>query len=198
MKKLILPFLLTFLIPVKAQETRNDVLQALENNQKLNSTETATLTTASRLFKDRDDLTSVIVVIPSGAIVNVTGRDDEFLYVIFEGDEGYINASHARINKPAVAVQPATQEIADRSTVPPPRMTRLGYLENKYGIRTGRRINEGKIWKGMSAEMVKDSWGSPQKITRNISGNIIKEEWFYKNTWLYIQNSVLAEWGPVK
>ena len=60
------------------------------------------------------------------------------------------------------------------------------------------RLYAGKIWKGMNSEMVKDSWGAAEKINRVISGNIIKEEWIYKNTWLYFENNTLLEWGPVK
>ncbi len=50
----------------------------------------------------------------------------------------------------------------------------------------------------MNSEMVKDSWGTAEKINRVISGNIIKEEWIYKNTWLYFENNTLVEWGPVR
>jgi hypothetical protein len=60
------------------------------------------------------------------------------------------------------------------------------------------KLMAGKIWKGMSAEMIKDSWGSPRKINRVISGNLIKEEWIFKNTWLYIENDILADWGPIR
>jgi hypothetical protein len=50
----------------------------------------------------------------------------------------------------------------------------------------------------MNTQMVKDSWGSPKKINRVISSNMVKEEWIYKNSWLYFENSTLADWGPVK
>ena len=59
------------------------------------------------------------------------------------------------------------------------------------------RLGAGKIWKGMSAEMVRDSWGSPSKINRVI-GNNVREEWVYRNTWLFIENNTLVDWGPVK
>ena len=55
----------------------------------------------------------------------------------------------------------------------------------------------GKIWKGMSSDMVKDSWGAPLKINRVI-GDVVKEEWIFKNSWLFIENDHLVEWGPVK
>jgi hypothetical protein len=59
------------------------------------------------------------------------------------------------------------------------------------------RLIAGKIWKGMTAEMVRDSWGSPVKINRVIRNNSAKEEWIFKNTWLYIENNSLVEWGPI-
>ena len=60
------------------------------------------------------------------------------------------------------------------------------------------RLIAGKIWKGMSGEMVRDSWGKPLKINRVISGNTVKEEWIYKTTWLYIEDDLLMTWGPVQ
>jgi hypothetical protein len=60
------------------------------------------------------------------------------------------------------------------------------------------RLNSGKIWKGMNAAMVVDSWGNAQKINRIIDGNTIKEEWIYTNTWLYFEDNTLVEWGAVK
>lgn len=51
-----------------------------------------------------------------------------------------------------------------------------------------------KIWKGMTADMVLDSWGNPREINRVISGNDIKEEWLYNTSLLYIENDVLVNW----
>ena len=59
------------------------------------------------------------------------------------------------------------------------------------------RLIAGKIWKGMTTDMVQDSWGTPKKINRVISGNIVKEEWIYMNSWLLFENDTLSEWGPV-
>jgi len=60
------------------------------------------------------------------------------------------------------------------------------------------RLNAGKIWKGMNSEMIRDSWGKPDKINREINGNTVKEEWIYRTTWLFIENNTLQEWGPVR
>lgn len=168
---------------------------------------TATLKSASRLFADKNDLTSVILIIPSGETVKVLDYDDAFMHVSFEDQEGYIMAKHATLNKTQPVISKIEEKSEDVSINTTGRQvqqrqqrqeSRYSYLSNKYGPNVASRLYEGKIWKGMTAEMVKDSWGNPRKINRVISGNNIKEEWFYNNTWLYIQNERLLEWGPVK
>jgi hypothetical protein len=208
MKKLILSFsLLIIVISVNAQANRTEVLQGLEKNQVAdqNKALTARLKSSSRLFGDKNDLTSVIMVIPSGSTVSVLGSDSAFLYVAFEENEGYIFARHAVIDKTPVTIQPVIrqeeqpvqEEMPVQQQQQQQQISRFTYLENKYGSSMAARLYSGKIWRGMTSEMVKDSWGSPLKINRVISDNIIKEEWIYKNTWLYLQNNALAEWGPV-
>jgi len=68
MKKII--FFALFLIgvlPLMAQTKKVDQLQALEQSQPAsqNVVATATLKSASRLFATKDDLTSVILIIPA-------------------------------------------------------------------------------------------------------------------------------------
>ena len=204
MKKLMfLAVLLTGVLSLQAQANKADLLQDLEKKQPAvqNSTTTATLKTSSRLFKEKDDLTSVIMVIPSGSTVNVLGSDSVYLRVAFEESEGYILKRHAVIDKTPVAATQAVQpQQADVQVQPAQRevMSRLSYLENKYGSSLASKIVAGKIWKGMTSEMVTDSWGIPEKNNKVTSGDIHKEEWIYKNTWLYFENSTLMEWGPLK
>jgi hypothetical protein len=205
MKKfLISSFLLILTISVNTQENRTEVLQSLEGNQQndQNSNVTATMKSASRLFREKDDLTSVIMVIPQDSVVSVLGSDSTFLHVVYEGNEGYIYTRHAVINKSAAAVKPAVQQEAavteGRPVQPRQKISRYAYLENKYGSALAAKLYSGQIWRGMHSQLVQDSWGSPRKINRLISGNIVKEEWIYKNTWLYFQNNTLAEWGPIR
>ncbi|NMB52054.1 MAG: hypothetical protein GX999_06990 [Bacteroidales bacterium] len=168
----------------------------------------ATLTSASRLFKDKEDLTSVIVIIPAETVVDVTNSDSTYLFVTYEEVEGYIFRKHASINSTPVTLtageertgtisqsrpddrpaQPAQRPVNDRRTL----------LTNKYGSDIASRMMAMKIWKGMTAEMVQDSWGSPRKIDRVINGNDVNEKWTYSKSWLYIENDRLVEWGPVR
>lgn len=190
-------------ISLKAQESKVDQLQSLEQNQPANQdiTAIATLKSSSRLFAAKDDLTSVILIIPADSVVSVLDSDSTYLHVIFEEYEGYIFKHHAVVEKlpvnTRVTVQ-AQQEMQETEPVQDQQQSRFAYLENKYGSNMAARLLSGKVWKGMNSEMVKDSWGPAEKINRIISGNIIKEEWIFKNTWLYFENNALVEWGPVR
>jgi hypothetical protein len=204
MKKIILIALLTIGASViNAQSNKVDQLQALEQNpssgQKIIAT--ATLKTSSRLFASKDDLTSVILIVPADSVVSVLDSDSTYFHVIFEDNEGYIFKRHAVLDRVPVNTRQAIQPQAAAEQSQPAQeqqQSRFSYLENKYGSSMAARLISGKIWKGMNAEMVADSWGTAEKINRVINGNIVKEEWIFKNTWLYFENNTLVEWGPVK
>jgi hypothetical protein len=202
MKKFIMAFLFSILLIItNAQVNRTEVLQSLENrNQdKQNQQITATLKNASRLFGDKSDLTSVIVVIPLGSVVNVLETDSTYYKVSYEDDQGYIFKRDAVLKSIPVEEKPAqVQENASQNDEQSgsSRGNRFAYLEYKYGKNMAALLIAGKIWKGMSSDMVKDSWGSPLKINRVI-GEVVKEEWIYKNSWLFIESDRLIDWGPV-
>lgn len=195
--------MITGALSLQAQANKAALLEDLEksNPASQNVTATATLKSASRLFGAKDDLTTVILIIPAGSVVTVLDSDSTYLRVVFEENEGYIFKRQAIINKTPVntpqIIQPQ-QAVPEEKPVQEQQESRFSYLESKYGSNMAARLISGKIWKGMNAEMVKDSWGKAEKINRVISGNIIKEEWIYKNTWLYFENNTLLEWGPIK
>jgi hypothetical protein len=202
-KSIIASLFLLSVCMIHAQDNRASILQDLESNNSSNQDVklTATTTSATRLFGEKDDLTSVILIIPSDTIVDVIGSDSTYLHVVFEDYEGYIFRRHARLNEPEIVKSPVVQKqenIQEPQEQAPQQVSRFTYLENKYGSNMAARLISGKIWKGMSSEMIRDSWGKPQTIKRTISGNTIEEEWFYKNTWLYIENDILTDWGPIK
>lgn len=204
MKKILLfVLLITGVFSLQAQSDKSAILQDLEKSQPSgqNGTVTATLKSSSRLFAAKDDLTTVVLIIPSGSSVTVLGSDSTYLHVTFEENEGYIFKRHAVLDKSPVAqvktVQPV-QKVQETQPEQQQQVSRFTYLENKYGSNMAARLVSGKIWKGMNSEMVKDSWGMAEKINRKIEGNIIQEEWIFKNTWLYFENNTLADWGPIK
>ncbi len=201
MKKYIflLPASLLYL-SVCGQGNRTEQLRSLEQGNERQTQQVATLKRASRLFGDKYDMTSVIVVIPSGTEVNVLDKDSTYIKVSYEDDEGYIFSRDAELSNKASAIDNASvkeeNQQADNSQ-DSRKANRFAYLEYKYGSRVAALLYAGKIWKGMSADMVRDSWGAPLKINRVI-GDMVKEEWIYKNTWLFIESERLIDWGPVK
>jgi hypothetical protein len=204
MKKLIISiFMMMLAFSVNAQDNRVNTLQSLEFSQPQNQDTqlTAIVNKATRLFGSKDDLTSVIMIVPAGDTVDVIGSDSTYFHITYQESEGYIFKRHATIVHITPAVAPAAQQqanIQEGQQVQQQQISRFSYLENKYGTSMAARIISGKIWKGMTTDMVQDSWGSPKKINRVINGNIVKEDWFYNNSWLYFENDTLIEWGPAK
>lgn len=159
---------------------------------------TATMKSSSRLFSMKDDLTSVILIVPVDSTVIVLDSDSTYYHVVFQDNEGYIFRKHAVMDKTPVVKKTVQQEARPVQQQQNQEQSRFSYLENKYGTNMAVRLMSGKIWKGMNSSMVNDSWGNALKINRIIDGNTIKEEWVYNNTWLYFEDNTLVEWGPVK
>lgn len=172
-----------------------------QTNSTKNQNVTATLKSSSRLFSVKDDMTSVVVIIPTGSTVRVLDTDSTYMHVTYEESEGYIFSRTATIDKNPVNIAQMIQnqpQAAAPQTANEQPLSRFSYLEKKYGTTMATRLYSGKIWKGMNSDMVKDSWGTAQKISRTINGNTVQEEWRYKTTWLYFENNTLMDWGPVK
>ena len=202
-KSICFSLLIVVAFSLQAQQNKVSVLQDLEKNQPAgqNDTLTATLKSSSRLFGSKDDLTSVIMIVPSGSVVSILDSDSTYFHVLFEEDKGFIYKRDAVINKPeqkqekTIVSEEASQQSQQTHTQ---QVGRFSFLESKYGTNMAARLVAGKIWKGMNAEMVTDSWGRAKRINRENSENLIKEEWIYNNTWLYFENNTLVDWGPIK
>jgi hypothetical protein len=196
-------FMMMLAFTINAQDNRINTLQGLESSQSQNQDvkQTAIVNKATRLFGAKDDLTSVIMIIPSGDTVDVLGSDSTFLHVVYQENDGYIFKRHATLNIITAQVTPDIQQqvnVQEGQPVQRQQVSRFTYLENKYGTDMAARLISGKIWKGMTTDMVQDSWGTPKKIKRTINGNNITEQWTYNNSWLYFENDTLTEWGPIR
>lgn len=178
------------------------MLQDLERNSQITQDQTlsARLKSASRLFGAKDDLTTVILIVPSGSIVKVTGSDSAYFKIIYDETEGYIFKKDATLIEGLAVKEPVVKQQNFREQEQPQQkpLTRFSYLENKYGTNMAAKLNAGKIWKGMTSQMVRDSWGTPDKVNKASGENVAREEWIYRNTWLYIENNTLVEWGPIR
>lgn len=68
----------------------------------------------------------------------------------------------------------------------------------KYGKKNGIRVSIGSVWKGMTEDMLNDSWGKPDRT------NKIKSKWglftqlYYGDITYFFKNGELIEWEEKK
>lgn len=152
-------------------------------------------TSAVRLFSDRDDLTSVLTIIPKGNAIEVVKNDGDYLLVNYEDYQGYIPVGTVTFDQVEESYQqeqlPVETNVQQRQQV----VNRYDRLVDKYGSNLGKLFYDHKIWKGLSTENVIDSWGKPSKMNRTYNDNDLIEEWIYSKKWLLFQNDVLVNWG---
>ena len=68
----------------------------------------------------------------------------------------------------------------------------------KYGQEDGNRISEGKVWKGMTERMLKDSWGKPDKTHQNKYKWGVFTQWYYGDVTYFFKNLKLIDWEEKK
>ena len=110
-KPFVILLLIISAISLRAQTNRPEKLQNPEQNKTANQNviTTATLTNSSRLFASKDDLTTVMMIIPSDSVVIVLDADSTYLHVVFEDNEGYIFNRHVILNRVPVKNQQSFQ-----------------------------------------------------------------------------------------
>jgi hypothetical protein len=76
--------------------------------------------------------------------------------------------------------------------------SRLNQLIKKYGKNIAVRINNGQVWKGMSEKMLEDSWGKPDKITKNKEKWGVFTQWYYGSITYYFKDRIMTDWEEKK
>ncbi len=162
---------------------------------------------AVRLFADKDDLTSVLQIIPDATIVEAISADTLFTLIRWGDIEGYVKSDRLTAALPVVTTsQPVAQPVQEAAPVrPEPDVQarqvptdRFQALAEKYGLNLAKPIYQHKVWKGISSDMARDSWGKPIQINRMYVDRSVEEEWIYSQKYLYFRDGVLVDWGPVK
>jgi hypothetical protein len=175
---------------------------------------------AVRLFADKDDLTSVIELLPDGTIVEAISADTLFTLIRLGDVQGYVKSDRLTAALPVVTntdpvteyereaglLQPVAEPVQEAAQVQVPvdeqyrqvPTERFQVLSEKYGADLGLKLYQHKVWKGITSEMARDSWGKPKQINRMYVDTNVDEEWIYSRSYLYFRDGVLIEWGPVK
>jgi hypothetical protein len=64
----------------------------------------------------------------------------------------------------------------------------------KYGKENATRIALGKIWKGMTLEMLEDEWGKPDKSHTDKHPWGVFIQLYYGDITYFFKNSILTDW----
>lgn len=65
----------------------------------------------------------------------------------------------------------------------------------KYGEEFGKRVSNKQIWIGMTDEMVRDSWGKPDKVDKNVEPWGVFTQWYFGDVTFFFKNGKLTEWN---
>ena len=76
--------------------------------------------------------------------------------------------------------------------------SRTNQLIRKYGKKNGLRVARGQVWKGMSEKMLEDSWGKPDKITKNKEKWGTFTQWYYGDITYFFRDGIMTDWEEKK
>ncbi len=68
----------------------------------------------------------------------------------------------------------------------------------KYGKKNGIRVSNGSVWKGMTENMLRDSWGKPDRINKIKRKWGVFTQWYYGDITYFFKNGKLIEWEQKK
>ena len=122
---------------------------------------------------------------------NVKMSKERFNYIV---DSLTFRKSELLRQKEILTVQIDSLENVKENLKPKIVSARRKQLIRKYGKKIGTRLATGKIWKGMTEKMLKDSWGEPDRKTRNKKKWGLFTQWYYGTITYFFKNGVLTDW----
>ena len=153
----------------------------------------------TNLYEERGTWTKTIATIPPLMTLLAYDFKNNYYFVEYDTLNGYvfcldietIEQKNKRIEKEQIKKQNQIQkELATQNEL----RERKNSLVRKYGEVNGEKIFNGKIWLGMTKEMVIDSWGQPRDINKSVGSWGVHEQWVYYNSYLYFRNGKLTSW----
>lgn len=142
----------------------------------------------TRFFSDMDNMSTVIQMIPKGVEVQVFEPFGDYYSAYFDGSYGFLFISKVD----PVNFDPEIFQVQPEAV--PTDQDKYAFLIEKYGQEDAGQIFARKIWKGMTKDMILDSWGKPKQIDRYIGKTTVKEEWYYRTRVLFIKDGKLVDW----
>jgi len=138
-------------------------------------------------FKEEPSpLGKVISTIPKNETLGVKyDYGSDYFIAEYKGKHGYIHSMYFR-TLPSQLQKQINNGKKDK---------RRNSLVKRWGAITANKIISRKIWIGMSDEMARESWGSPNDINRSTYSHGVHEQWVYPyDKYLYFEDGILKSW----
>lgn len=74
------------------------------------------------------------------------------------------------------------------------QVEQLSLYKMKYGKEIGERVYNNRIWKGMTREMLRDSWGEPDSLNESKKDWGTFSQWHYGEITFFFRDGELFEW----
>ena len=111
-----------------------------------------------------------------------------FIYYTYLSESKGINEFKSFWEKQNIAIKKAaelnrTSEIRDNE---------FNRLKDRFGADAADKIMRKEIWLGMTNSMATESIGSPEKVNKSTNAYGTREQWVYKDKYLYFENGLLV------
>ncbi len=148
--------------------------------------------------------------VPKGALLEVIGSSKEYLKVKYDSIEGYLvyalvssNTQEflafvkyaKKIEEEKYRLEAEKKRIEEEQKVKKIKAERKVGLTKKYGSSAATRIADGKIWIGMTEQMLLESWGRPDDINTTVTRYGTSKQFVYGlGRYVYVENGKVDSW----
>lgn len=136
-----------------------------------------------------------IFVIPSLSQTNTSINKDRYKYLI---DSLSLQKSNYTLEKETLIKDISMLEKRMIDLTEQLKNAQIDLFVKKYGKDNGMRIAHGRVWKGMTEKMLRDSWGEPDKITKNKEKWGTFTQWYYGKITYFFKDGVMIDWEELK
>jgi hypothetical protein len=135
----------------------------------------------------------VLAKIKSGNKISVIeDLDGSYYKAIFNNITGYVFKTSFEPETEIIERQRLKEE--EERKKQEAKIEKRKNLIAKYGKTKGQKIIDGRIWIGMTKEMLIDSWGEPDDINRTVGSFGVHEQCIYGNSYVYLEDGILTTW----
>lgn len=169
-------------------------------NDSISLPKTVTAIYTGTPLREAPDVASEIKYrVPKGTLLEVIGSNKEYLKVKYNSMEGYLiyflvssyGSEFSAFVQNAKKIEEERKRIEEQKI----KAERKAALTKKYGSSAATRVLEGKIWIGMTEQMLLESWGRPDDINTTVTRYGTSKQFVYGlGRYVYVKNGIVDSW----